>query len=142
MLTPVYLTLFNAPYRTLVTKHRHPFKLEAIGPLLEGRDVIGEAKTGTGKTAAFALPLLARLDAGAREPQVLVLAPTRELAMQVAEAFEGYASYLQRFSVACVYGGQPYGPQLRQLERVPKSSWVRLADCWIICVAARSSWAR
>ena len=120
MLTPVYLTLFNAPYRTLVTKHRHPFKLKPSDHCFEGRDVIGEAKTGTGKTAAFALPLLARLDAGAREPQVLVLAPTRELAMQVAEAFEGYARHLQRFSVACVYGGQPYGPQLRQLERGPQ----------------------
>ena len=112
---PIQRAVTDAGYETPT-----PIQAEAIGPLLEGRDVIGEAKTGTGKTAAFALPLLARLDAGAREPQILVLAPTRELAMQVAEAFEGYARYLQRFSVACVYGGQPYGPQLRQLERGPQ----------------------
>ncbi|MBN2337471.1 MAG: DEAD/DEAH box helicase [Acidobacteria bacterium] len=94
-----------------------PIQAGIIPPLLEGRDVLGQAQTGTGKTAAFALPLLARLDLGRAEPQVLVLAPTRELAIQVAEAFQRYASHLKGFRVLPVYGGQGYDVQLRQLKR-------------------------
>ncbi len=90
---------------------------EAIGPLLEGRDLIGQAQTGTGKTAAFALPLLSRLDLGRRQPQILVLAPTRELAIQVAEAMQTYARHLKGFHVAPVYGGQSIDVQLRRLRR-------------------------
>ncbi len=94
-----------------------PIQAEAIPALLEGHDLLGQAQTGTGKTAAFALPLLSRLDLGRREPQILVLAPTRELAIQVAEAFQTYARHLQDFHVMPIYGGQSYEVQLRQLRR-------------------------
>jgi len=88
-----------------------------IPPLLAGRDLVGQAQTGTGKTAAFALPALANLDLTKRSPQVLVLAPTRELAIQVAEAFQKYAHHLQGFHVLPIYGGSDMRTQLRQLER-------------------------
>jgi ATP-dependent RNA helicase DeaD len=88
-----------------------------IAHLLAGRDVVGQAQTGTGKTAAFALPLLSRLDLTRAEAQVLVLTPTRELAIQVAEAFQTYASHLRGFHVLPIYGGQDYAVQLRQLKR-------------------------
>ncbi len=94
-----------------------PIQARAIPPLLEGRDLLGQAQTGTGKTAAFALPLLSRLDLSRREPQLLVLTPTRELAIQVAEAMQTYARHLPDFHVLPVYGGQGMGTQLRGLER-------------------------
>lgn len=90
---------------------------QAIPPLLEGRDVIGVAQTGTGKTAAFGLPLLAAIDPSRREVQGLVLAPTRELAMQVAEAISSFATAIGGLDVVAVYGGSPYGPQERALTR-------------------------
>ena len=85
--------------------------------LLEGKDVVGLAQTGTGKTAAFALPILSRLDLSQKSPQALVLAPTRELALQVCEAFEKYASHMRGVHVLPVYGGQGYGTQLSALRR-------------------------
>jgi ATP-dependent RNA helicase DeaD len=88
-----------------------------IPPLLAGRDVVGLAQTGTGKTAAFALPILSRLDLSQKTPQALVLAPTRELALQVCEAFESYASHMRGVHVLPVYGGQGYGVQLSALRR-------------------------
>ncbi|WP_246146039.1 DEAD/DEAH box helicase [Rubripirellula lacrimiformis] len=88
-----------------------------IPPMLAGRDVVAQSQTGSGKTAAFALPILARLKARSPSPQVLVLAPTRELAVQVAKSFETYAGNLKGFSIAAIYGGQDYEPQLRQLRR-------------------------
>lgn len=88
-----------------------------IPALLEGRDVLGQAQTGTGKTAAFALPVLAQLESAGKKPQVLVLTPTRELAIQVAEAFQKYARYLKDFHVVPIYGGADYRGQLRQLQR-------------------------
>ena len=94
-----------------------PIQAATIPSLLAGRDVLGQAQTGTGKTAAFALPALARLDAAAGKPQVLVLAPTRELAIQVAEAFQKYAHHIPGFHVLPIYGGQSYGPQLHALKR-------------------------
>ena len=94
-----------------------PIQAATIPPLLAGRDVLGQAQTGTGKTAAFALPILARIDPAQFKPQALVLAPTRELAIQVAEAFQTYASHLPRFHVLPVYGGQGYAPQLQALRR-------------------------
>ena len=94
-----------------------PIQAATIPPLLEGRDVLGQAQTGTGKTAAFALPILSRLELGRSKPQALVLAPTRELAIQVAEAFQRYASHLPGFHVLPIYGGQSYGPQLGGLRR-------------------------
>jgi ATP-dependent RNA helicase DeaD len=94
-----------------------PSQAASIPPLLEGRDLLGQAQTGTGKTAAFALPILSRLKPGKRTPQALVLAPTRELAIQVAEAFQSYARFLKGFHVLPVYGGQDMQGQLRQLKR-------------------------
>jgi ATP-dependent RNA helicase DeaD len=95
-----------------------PIQAATIPALLEGRDVIGQAQTGTGKTAAFALPILSRIDLKAgNKPQALVLAPTRELAIQVAEAFQKYATFLPGFQVLPIYGGQSYGPQLQGLKR-------------------------
>ncbi len=94
-----------------------PIQIATIPQLLAGRDVVGQAQTGTGKTAAFALPLLSRLDLDRHTPQILVLTPTRELAIQVAEAFQVYASRLRGFQVLPVYGGQDYAVQLRQLKR-------------------------
>ena len=90
---------------------------QTIPPLLAGVDLVGQAQTGTGKTAAFALPALARLDPAQVLPQVLVLAPTRELALQVAEAFQSYARYLPGFHVLPLYGGADMRTQLRQLQR-------------------------
>ena len=88
-----------------------------IPHLLAGRDVVGLAQTGTGKTAAFALPILSRLDVSQKKPQALVLSPTRELALQVCEAFEQYAAHLRGVHVLPVYGGQAYGVQLSALRR-------------------------
>ncbi|PWN02458.1 ATP-dependent RNA helicase [Nocardioides silvaticus] len=90
---------------------------QTIPHLLEGRDVMGLAQTGTGKTAAFALPILDRLDISQKSPQALVLAPTRELALQVCEAFEKYAATTRGVHVLPVYGGQGYGVQLSALRR-------------------------
>ena len=94
-----------------------PIQAACIPLLLAGHDILGEAQTGTGKTAAFALPALHRVDITKRNPQVLVLAPTRELAIQVAEAFQRYASKMPGFHVLPIYGGQSMVVQLRQLQR-------------------------
>ena len=94
-----------------------PIQAQTIPLILEGRDVLGQAQTGTGKTAAFALPILSNINLEQAEPQALVLAPTRELAIQVAEAFQRYAEYLKGFHVVPIYGGQDYGIQLRMLKR-------------------------
>lgn len=94
-----------------------PIQAAAIPVLLAGGDIVGMAQTGTGKTAAFALPLLSRIDVKQAEPQILVLAPTRELAIQVAEAFQKYASEIPGFHVLPIYGGQDMTTQLRQLKR-------------------------
>ncbi|MDC8833074.1 DEAD/DEAH box helicase [Alteromonas gilva] len=94
-----------------------PIQAESIPLLLAGNDLLGQAQTGTGKTAAFALPMLANLDVESNYPQLLVLAPTRELAIQVAEAFQAYASFSKKIRVLPVYGGQSYDNQIRQLKR-------------------------
>jgi ATP-dependent RNA helicase DeaD len=94
-----------------------PIQAQAIPHLLKGLDLLGHAPTGTGKTAAFALPLLSRIDLKRQEVQVLVLTPTRELAIQVAEAFQRYASHISGFHVLPIYGGQDYSGQIRQLKR-------------------------
>ena len=90
---------------------------QTIPLMLEGRDVVGQAQTGTGKTAAFALPILSNLDLQQKDPQVLVLAPTRELAIQVSEAFQKYAHHMKGFHVLPIYGGQDYSVQIRALQR-------------------------
>ncbi|WP_431606094.1 DEAD/DEAH box helicase [Ectopseudomonas mendocina] len=94
-----------------------PIQAQAIPVILAGHDMIGQAQTGTGKTAAFALPLLSKIDAAKREPQVLILAPTRELALQVATAFETYSKQMPGVNVVAVYGGAPMGPQLKAIRQ-------------------------
>ncbi len=94
-----------------------PIQAKAIPPILKGKDILGQAQTGTGKTAAFALPILANIDPKNKQTQVLILAPTRELAIQVAEACQSYAKYIKDFQVLPIYGGQSYTNQLRQLSR-------------------------
>ena len=93
-----------------------PIQSATIPAMLEGSDVVGLAQTGTGKTAAFAIPILSKIDTDSRATQALVLAPTRELALQVAEAFSRYGAHL-RVNVLPVYGGSSYGPQLAGLKR-------------------------
>ncbi len=109
---PILKALNDVGYETPT-----PIQAETIPLLLQGRDVLGQAQTGTGKTAAFALPVLSSLDIKQKDPQVLVLAPTRELAIQVAEAFQTYASHIKDFHVLPVYGGQDYSGQIRALKR-------------------------
>jgi ATP-dependent RNA helicase DeaD len=94
-----------------------PIQTETIPRMLKGEDVLGQAQTGTGKTAAFALPVLARIDVSQNTPQCLVMVPTRELAIQVAEAFQKYAVRMPGFHVLPIYGGQSYTPQLKGLKR-------------------------
>ncbi len=112
---PILKAVQEAGYET-----PSPIQAASIGPLLEGRDLLGQAQTGTGKTAAFALPLLSRLDTQLKTPQILVLAPTRELAIQVAEAMQSYARYMKGFHVLPIYGGQSMHIQLKQLKRNPQ----------------------
>ncbi|WP_051057012.1 DEAD/DEAH box helicase [Methylophaga lonarensis] len=97
-----------------------PIQAQSIPPLLEGRDLLGQAQTGTGKTAAFSLPLLSRLDVRKSGTQLLVLAPTRELAIQVSEAMQTYARHLKEFHILPIYGGQSMSIQLRALKRQPQ----------------------
>ncbi len=94
-----------------------PIQAASIPPLMEGRHLVGLAQTGTGKTAAFAVPILSRIDLRQRTPQALILAPTRELALQVAEAFGRYAHHIPGLHVLPIYGGQSYGVQLSGLRR-------------------------
>ncbi len=109
---PVLKALDDVGYETPT-----PIQAQTIPPLIAGRDIIGQAQTGTGKTAAFALPILSHIDTHNNRPQALVLAPTRELALQVAEAFQGYGKHLDGFHVLPIYGGQSYQIQLKQLRR-------------------------
>jgi len=94
-----------------------PIQAQTIPVLMDGHDVVGLAQTGTGKTAAFALPVLSRIDKSVRSPQALVLAPTRELALQVADSFQSFADHLGGINVLPIYGGQAYGIQLSGLRR-------------------------
>jgi len=110
--TPMIKVLDELGYETPT-----PIQSQAIPHLLQGLDLLGHAPTGTGKTAAFALPLLSRIDIKNKNVQVLTLTPTRELAIQVAEAFQRYASHIKGFHVLPIYGGQEYSGQIRQLKR-------------------------
>ena len=94
-----------------------PIQAKTIPLLLSGSDLLGQAQTGTGKTAAFALPILSKIDLRQTAPQAIVLVPTRELAIQVAEAFQKYAAHMKGFHVLPIYGGQSYTPQLKGLKR-------------------------
>ena len=109
---PILQAVEKAGYET-----PSPIQEKAIPPLLEGSDLLGVAQTGTGKTAAFALPLLSRIDESVKGAQILCLTPTRELALQVAEAIEGYAENLPKLRVVPVYGGTGYGEQIREFKR-------------------------
>ncbi len=102
----------------IATGYEEPSAIQqqSIPIILAGHDMIGQAQTGTGKTAAFALPILHRIDPSKREPQALILAPTRELALQVATAFETYAKQMPGVNVVAVYGGAPMGPQLKAIR--------------------------
>ncbi len=106
--------------KTIGYESASPIQAATIPALLEGADILGQAQTGTGKTAAFALPILSKLDMKKRAPQALVLVPTRELAIQVAEAFQKYAAGMNGFHVLPIYGGQSYVPQLNALKRGPQ----------------------
>lgn len=112
LIEPLLKALNDVGYET-----PSPIQAQVIPFMLQGKDVLGQAQTGTGKTAAFALPILSGIDLKQKDPQVLVLAPTRELAIQVAEAFQRYATHLKGFHVLPIYGGQDYSTQLRQLKR-------------------------
>jgi ATP-dependent RNA helicase DeaD len=112
LLGPLLATLDEVGYETPT-----PIQSQAIPFLLEGLDLLGHAPTGTGKTAAFALPLLSRLDMKQQQVQIMVLTPTRELAIQVAEAFQRYAAGIKGFHVLPIYGGSSYTGQIRQLKR-------------------------
>lgn len=112
LIEPVLKVLDDVGYET-----PSPIQARVIPHMLKGKDVLGQAQTGTGKTAAFALPILSRIDLKQKDPQALVLAPTRELAIQVAEAFQRYAAHLKGFHVLPIYGGQDYSTQLRSLKR-------------------------
>ena len=122
---PSEFTFLDIPLREEVQQavrvagYKTPTKVQAeiIPHMLEGRDVLAQSQTGSGKTAAFALPILSRIEIGQRKPQVLVLAPTRELAIQVGRSFTTYAGGLPGFAVATIYGGQDYEVQFRQLRR-------------------------
>ncbi len=94
-----------------------PIQQSCIPHLLSGNDVLGMAQTGSGKTAAFALPLLAQIDPSEKHPQMLVMAPTRELAIQVADACELFVKYAQGTRIVTLYGGQRYDIQLRALKQ-------------------------
>lgn len=94
-----------------------PIQAKSIPILLNGQDILAQAQTGTGKTAAFALPVISHLDISVKRPQAMVIAPTRELAIQVAEAFQSYAKHIKGFHVCPIYGGQDYQIQLRALKR-------------------------
>ena len=106
-----------AAVRTVGYESPSPIQAASIPVMLRGQDLLGQAQTGTGKTAAFALPILSMLSIEQRAPQALVLVPTRELAIQVAEAFQTYAAHLPGFHVLPIYGGQSYTPQLQALKR-------------------------
>lgn len=109
---PILQSLHDLGYET-----PSPIQAESIPLLLDHCDLLGQAQTGTGKTAAFALPLLNNIDLSSKKTQLLVLAPTRELAIQVSEAFQSYARYLKGFHILPIYGGQAMALQLRQLQR-------------------------
>ena len=117
-----------------------PIQAQSIPVILAGHDMIGQAQTGTGKTAAFALPILSRIDPAKREPQALILAPTRELALQVATAFETYAKQMPGLNVVAVYGGAPMGPQLKALRQGAQVIVATPAACATTCaVTSRCS---
>ena len=124
--SPVQFTDLNLPEPILKALNDlgyetpSPIQAECIPLLQDGGDVLGMAQTGTGKTAAFALPLLSRIDTSLSKPQLLVLAPTRELAIQVAEAFQAYSRHMRGFHVLPIYGGQSYPIQLKALKRNPQ----------------------
>ncbi|MDQ8204428.1 DEAD/DEAH box helicase [Pelagicoccus sp. SDUM812003] len=111
---PVHAALEEIGYET-----PSPIQAKAIPVMLSGRDMIGQAQTGTGKTAAFALPLLSTLDPEKEGPQALILAPTRELALQVSEAISKYGNKIRRLSVAAIYGGTDFIKQFKALDRKP-----------------------
>lgn len=109
---PLLLSLSELGYESPTA-----IQAQSIPVLLEGRDLLAQAQTGTGKTASFALPILSHIDSSVKSPQALIIVPTRELAIQVAEAFQRYARHIKGVNVTSIYGGQSYDIQLRALSR-------------------------
>jgi len=109
-----------------------PIQALAIRPMMEGKDVCGQAQTGTGKTAAFGIPILEKIDIKDKRPQAIILCPTRELAIQIAEEFKNLSKYKRGVCVLPVYGGQPIERQLYALARACRSLSERPAGSWII----------
>ena len=103
--------------RELGYENPSPIQAATIPLIMNNQDIIGQAQTGTGKTAAFALPVLSQIELDRKLPQVIVMCPTRELAIQVSEAFQAYARYIPGFHVMPIYGGQAYGQQINALKR-------------------------
>lgn len=130
----------NIVAAVLATGYEEPSAIQqqSIPIILAGHDMIGQAQTGTGKTAAFALPILNKIDVSKREPQALILAPTRELALQVATAFETYAKQMPGVNVVAVYGGAPMGPQLRAIRNGAQIVRPPRAVCATTCVVTKS----
>lgn len=112
---------------------------QSIPIIMAGQDMIGQAQTGTGKTAAFALPILHRIDPAKREPQALILAPTRELALQVATAFETYAKQMPGVTVVAVYGARRWARNSRQSVMAHRLLSLLRVVCATTCVATRKS---
>ncbi len=106
--------------QSLGYEHPSPIQEKSIPLLLDGRDLVGQARTGTGKTAAFALPILQKLDLSRKSVQALILTPTRELGIQVAESFRKYSANMNGLRVVALYGGQDIRPQLKELKTAPQ----------------------
>jgi len=115
-----------------------PVQAAVLGPILAGKDVICRSKTGTGKTAAFGIPLLERIPAGTRKASAIVLCNTRELALQVAQEVQALGKH-KDVSVVAIYGGAPWMRRRRRCAKAPRSSWARRAASWTTSAAARSS---
>ena len=116
-----------------------PIQASAIPILMAGGDVVGQSQTGSGKTAAFAIPAIEKVDPRQRAVQVLILCPTRELAIQVSEEVHKLALYKSGLHALPVYGGQSYERQLLAFGRAPTSSSERRGASWTTCGGARSS---
>lgn len=115
-----------------------PIQSQAIPVVMSGSDVIGQAQTGTGKTAAFGIPILQTVDPSNKKTQVIILSPTRELAIQVADEIRALAKYMHGVKVLPVYGGQEISKQIRSLKAEPRSSSVHREESWITFAEERS----
>lgn len=123
--------------REMGFEYMTPIQEQAIPVLLEGKDVIGQAQTGTGKTAAFSIPMIQKIDISCKKPQGIILCPTRELAMQAAEEIRKITKYMHGLKVLPVYGGQDISKQIRHSVREYRLLSVHRDVSWIICADIR-----